>query len=147
LLGAVPSLARTSVYLYSRLLRLPWVASLRALALRTLGQGAAWAQGADLGCGTGYTAAVLAAAASTRVLLVEGYLWELPGAEEAIAAAIDAAWSGPRYGSAKGFESMIAPEKSPALAGRARCAEMDMEPALCPMTVTRAASPPKAPMF
>jgi hypothetical protein len=35
--------------------------------------------------------AVLAAAASTRVLLVEGYLWELPGAEAAIAAAIDAA--------------------------------------------------------
>jgi len=36
----------------------------------------------------------LAAAASCRLLLVEGYLWELPGASEAIALAVDAARSG-----------------------------------------------------
>ena len=38
--------------------------------------------------------AVLTAASRSRVLLVEGYLWELPGAEAAIAAAVDAARGG-----------------------------------------------------
>jgi len=38
--------------------------------------------------------AALAAAASCRLLLVEGYLWELPGAAEAIGRAVDAARSG-----------------------------------------------------
>lgn len=37
---------------------------------------------------------VLAAAGRARVLLIEGYLWELPGAETAIAAAVDAARAG-----------------------------------------------------
>ena len=41
-----------------------------------------------------WDAAALAAAASCRVLLVEGYLWELPGAAEAIGRAVDAARSG-----------------------------------------------------
>ena len=36
----------------------------------------------------------LAAASSCRLLLVEGYLWELPGAAEAIGRAVDAARSG-----------------------------------------------------
>ena len=36
----------------------------------------------------------LAAASSCRLLLVEGYLWELPGASEAIGRAVDAARSG-----------------------------------------------------
>ena len=38
--------------------------------------------------------AALAAASSCRLLLVEGYLWELPGAAEAIGRAVDAARSG-----------------------------------------------------
>jgi len=38
-----------------------------------------------------WTPAALSAAASTRILLIEGYLWELPGAEAAIQAAAEAA--------------------------------------------------------
>lgn len=41
-----------------------------------------------------WDAAALAAAASCRLLLVEGYLWELPGAAEAIGRAVDAARAG-----------------------------------------------------
>ena len=37
---------------------------------------------------------VLTAASRSRVLLVEGYLWELPGAEAAVSAAVDAARAG-----------------------------------------------------